>query len=116
MEYPRIRNSNLIFFFSFFFREARELAEQKAARAQRPKIQTQFTDLKRGLSAVTDEEWENLPEVNNLTKRPKVRESRSYVVPDSVLVGDRSKVEYESSLDMRQQKASILFVAVTFHS
>ena len=38
------------------YREARENEEQKAFRAERPKIQQQFADLKRGLSAVTDEE------------------------------------------------------------
>ena len=73
-------------------------------RAERPKIQQQFADLKRGLSAVTDEEWENIPEVGNLTRKKRRREERSYVVPDSVLVGDRSKTEYENALDPRQQQ------------
>ena len=86
------------------YREARENEEQKAFRAERPKIQQQFADLKRGLSAVTDEEWENLPEVGNLTKRRKVREMRTYAVPDSILVGDRDKNALESSLDTRQQE------------
>jgi len=35
----------------------------------RPKIQQQFADLKRGLSVVTDQEWESIPEVGNLTGR-----------------------------------------------
>ena len=73
-------------------------------RAERPKIQQQFADLKRGLSAVTDEEWESIPEVGNLTRKKRRREERSYVVPDSVLVGDRSKTEYENALDPRQQQ------------
>ncbi|KAJ7097220.1 PRP1 splicing factor, N-terminal-domain-containing protein [Mycena belliarum] len=84
-------------------REAREAKERQKARVDRPKIQEQFSDLKRGLSAVTDEEWGNLPEVGNLTKRRKVRETRSYVVPDSILVGDRNKLGHESSLSAQQQ-------------
>lgn len=75
-------------------------------RAERPKLQAQFADLKRGLSQVSDSEWENLPEVGNLTgKRRKLnpREGRTYVVPDSVLVGDRDRGGYENALDPRQQ-------------
>jgi pre-mRNA-processing factor 6 len=74
------------------FREAREQAELAKHRAERSKIQQQFADLKRGLSVVTDEEWEGIPEVGNLTRK-KRREERSYVVPDSVIVGDRGKGE-----------------------
>ncbi|KAJ6619458.1 PRP1 splicing factor, N-terminal-domain-containing protein [Mycena sp. CBHHK59/15] len=85
-------------------REAREVEEQQTVRAKRPKIQAQFSDLKRGLSSVTDEEWENLPEVGNLTKRREVRDNRTYVVPDSILVGDRNKLRHESSLSVQQQQ------------
>jgi pre-mRNA-processing factor 6 len=87
------------------FREAREQAELAKHRAERPKIQQQFADLKRGLSVVTDEEWEGIPEVGNLTRKKRRREERSYVVPDSVIVGDRGKGEYENALDARQQEA-----------
>ncbi|EAU86347.2 pre-mRNA splicing factor prp1 [Coprinopsis cinerea okayama7 len=84
-------------------REAREQEELARHRAERPKIQQQFADLKRGLAELTEEEW-NIPEVGNLTRRKRRRENeRSYVVPDSVLVGDRAKGEYESSLDPTQQ-------------
>ncbi|EDR12279.1 uncharacterized protein LACBIDRAFT_323426 [Laccaria bicolor S238N-H82] len=86
-------------------REAQEKLELERHRAERPKIQQQFADLKRGLSAVTDEEWENIPEVGNLTRKKRRREERSFVVPDSVFVGDRNKNEYENSLDARQQEA-----------
>ncbi|KAF9485914.1 hypothetical protein BDN70DRAFT_870869 [Pholiota conissans] len=88
-------------------REAAEQAQLAKHRAERPKIQQQFADLKRGLSSVTDAEWESIPEVGNLTRKKRRRtddNSRTYVVPDSVLVGDRSKVEYESALDSRQQE------------
>ncbi|KAJ6539095.1 PRP1 splicing factor, N-terminal-domain-containing protein [Mycena capillaripes] len=85
-------------------REAQEQIEMAKHRAERPKIQQQFADLKRGLSAVTDEEWENIPEVGNLTRKKRRKVERSFAVPDSVLVGDRSKNEYENSLDDRQQQ------------
>ena len=91
-------------------REAQEQLELAKHRAERPKIQQQFADLKRGLSAVTDDEWENIPEVGNLTRKKRRREERTYVVPDSVLVGDRSKNEYESALDVRQQEVCVVLI------
>lgn len=105
-------SSNLsvpLFSSSFPLREAQEQAELAKHRAERPKIQQQFADLKRGLSSVTDEEWENIPEVGNLTRKKRRREERSFVVPDSVIVGDRGKNEYESSLDSRQQEVRLSF-------
>ncbi|KAJ7638548.1 PRP1 splicing factor, N-terminal-domain-containing protein [Roridomyces roridus] len=86
-------------------REVQEQLELAKHRAERPKIQQQFADLKRGLSAVTDEEWESIPEVGNLTRKKRRKQERSFAVPDSVLVGDRSKAEYENSLDDRQQQS-----------
>ena len=86
-----------------FFREAHEQVELAKHRAERPKIQQQFADLKR--SVVTDEEWEGIPEVGTLTWKKRRREERWYVVPDSVIVGDRRKGEYENALDARQQEA-----------
>ena len=59
-------------------REAREKQELEKYRAERPKIQQQFADLKRGLAAVTDMEWANLPEVGDLVgknrKKTNLRE------------------------------------------
>lgn len=91
---------------SSFLREAREQEELAKHRAERPKIQQQFADLKRGLAVVTDEEWDSIPEVGNLTRKRRKKDERSFVVPDSVLVGDRSKNEYENSLDASQQAVS----------
>ena len=53
------------------FREARENEELAKHRAERPKIQQQFADLKRGLAQVTDEEWEGIPEVGNLMRKKR---------------------------------------------
>jgi pre-mRNA-processing factor 6 len=85
-------------------REAREREEMDKFRRENPKLQQQFADLKRGLSAVTDAEWDAIPEVGNLTRKKRRKEdNRTYVVPDSVLVGDRAKGEYENALDPMQQ-------------
>ena len=62
--------------------------------------------MKRGLSVVTDEEWESIPEVGNLTRKKRKKDERSFVVPDSVLVGDRSSGQYENALDPHQQAVS----------
>ncbi|KAL4073169.1 PRP1 splicing factor, N-terminal-domain-containing protein [Scleroderma yunnanense] len=85
-------------------REAREDEELAKHRAERPKIQQQFADLKRGLSDITDSEWESIPEVGNLTRKKRRKDERTFVVPDSIIVGDRAKNEYESSLDITQQQ------------
>lgn len=89
-----------------FLREAREAIEAEKLRSERPKLQTQFADLKRGLSEVTDSEWENLPEVGNLTgkKRRKDLRERTYAVPDSIIAGDRDRGAMETVLDERQQQ------------
>ncbi len=108
MTYP---SPDTAFICVFYYREAQEQAELARHRAERPKIQQQFADLKRGLSAVTDEEWESIPEVGNLTKKKRKTNDRSYAVSDSVIVGDRSKGEYENSLDpMEQQVLGLAFL------
>ncbi|MCO5575465.1 hypothetical protein L7F22_029266 [Adiantum nelumboides] len=87
-------------------KEQREKEELEKYRQERPKIQAQFADLKRGLSNVTEEEWANLPEAGNLTgKRRKAaskreaRDTRSYAVPDSVLLGNRDRAAMDNSVD-----------------
>jgi pre-mRNA-processing factor 6 len=92
-------------------REAREKEELEKYRKERPKIQQQFADLKRGLSAVTDDEWVNLPEVGDLVrkkgkKNPRLADKYS-AVPDFVLLGGGSSAKlqggYAPSLDPQQQ-------------
>ncbi|KAF8318392.1 putative pre-mRNA splicing factor prp1 [Clavulina sp. PMI_390] len=88
-------------------REAREAQELAEYRAERPKLQTQFADLKRGLGSVTDAEWENLPEVGNLTGKKRKRdprEGRVFAVSDSILLADRERGQMVNSLDERQQQ------------
>ncbi|KAI1416153.1 pre-mRNA splicing factor [Hypoxylon sp. FL1857] len=78
-------------------REAREKAEREEYERKNPKIQQQFADLKRGLEAVTEEEWAALPEVGDLTgknrRSKQARQQRFYAVPDSVLAAAGSASE-----------------------
>lgn len=69
------------------YREKRLKEELEKYRQERPKIQQQFSDLKRGLVAVTEEEWQSIPEVgdarNRKTRNP--RAERFTPLPDSVI-------------------------------
>src|ERR1700761_2243048 len=96
------------------YREIREQEELAKYRSERPKIQTQFSDLKRGLSSVTDDEWENLPEVGNLTRKKRKRDERSFAIPDSVLAADREKNQYENALDSQQQEVSFQLTVMRY--
>ncbi|KAL6074511.1 Pre-mRNA-processing factor 6 [Balamuthia mandrillaris] len=73
-------------------RELREQSEREKYRATRPKIQQSFADIKKELSKVSAEEWENLPEVGNLSHRGKRARPERYVpVPDSIVLDTASK-------------------------
>ena len=48
------------------YREQRFAAEIEKYRQERPKIQQQFSDLKRDLSEVSSDQWQNIPEVCSL--------------------------------------------------
>jgi pre-mRNA-processing factor 6 len=86
-------------------REAREKAEQEKFEKENPQIKSQFADLKRNLESVSTEEWLNLPEVGDLTRRRKRQrkeanaENRFYAVPDTVLSGVRTAGTVENSID-----------------
>eukprot|EP01116_Phalansterium_solitarium_P020812 TRINITY_DN6254_c0_g1_i1.p1 TRINITY_DN6254_c0_g1~~TRINITY_DN6254_c0_g1_i1.p1 ORF type:complete len:925 (-),score=402.90 TRINITY_DN6254_c0_g1_i1:208-2982(-) len=85
-------------------REALLKKEIEKFRATRPKIQQQFADLKRGLSTVSADEWDQLPEPGQLTKRPKAQKIMGYMpVPDAVLSKSHEQHEQYRELDARQQ-------------
>ena len=56
-------------------------------RQERPKIQQQFSDLKRKLSSISDDEWLSIPEVGDARnkKQRNPRAEKMTPVPDSVL-------------------------------
>lgn len=65
---------------------------------------------------MSEDDWASLPEVVNLTgKRRKKMEDRfagrSFVVPDSVIIGARDANTYESTLDEKQM-VSVAFECV----
>lgn len=67
-------------------RERREQEQLEKFRRERPKIQQQFADLKLKLAEVSTEEWDNLPEVADITRRVKKRRpDRMTDAPDSFL-------------------------------
>jgi pre-mRNA-processing factor 6 len=75
-------------------REAREKEELARLRKENPTIQQQFSDLKRGLSSMTDQDWAEIPEVGDLTRK-KGKKSKSSIgddrfsaVPDSIVLNN----------------------------
>jgi len=74
-------------------REAVEAEQAAKERANNPKLQTQFADLKRNLSTLDDAAWNSIPEAGNLTGKRRKRNMRleenqngkSYVVSDTVM-------------------------------
>ena len=51
------------------YREEREKKRIEKFREERPKIQQQFSDLKRELKTVSDDEWGAIPEVGDARNR-----------------------------------------------
>ncbi|KAF8059986.1 STA1 [Scenedesmus sp. PABB004] len=79
-------------------RERRErlMKEQlEKMRADNPKITEQFADLKRGLAAVSAEEWEGIPDVGDRTIKKRPRFAAFAPAPDSLL----SKAASASAVD-----------------
>ncbi|CAG2165270.1 unnamed protein product [Oppiella nova] len=69
------------------YRENKLRRELERYRQERPKIQQQFSDLKRDLNAVTEDEWRTIPEVGD-ARNKKMRNPRAEKftpVPDSIL-------------------------------
>ena len=91
-------------------REAIEAEELAKERATNVKLDVKFADLKRGLSDVTDNEWENLPEVGDLTRRRRKANLRmaengngkTYAVSDTILAGAVSQNATVNELDEKQ--------------
>uniref|UniRef100_A0A803KDQ0 Pre-mRNA-processing factor 6 n=1 Tax=Xenopus tropicalis TaxID=8364 RepID=A0A803KDQ0_XENTR len=85
-------------------REQREKEEIEKYRMERPKIQQQFSDLKRKLAEVTEEEWLSIPEVGDArNKRQRnPRHEKLTPVPDSFFAKHLQTGDSHSSVDPRQ--------------
>ncbi|MCJ1310819.1 hypothetical protein MMC25_004486 [Agyrium rufum] len=83
-------------------REAREKQEREEWERNNPKIQQQFSDLKRALTGVSDEDWANIPEVGDLTgknrRTKQAQQKRFYAVPDSVIAGARDASSFDTTV------------------
>jgi len=78
-------------------------------RQERPKIQQQFSDLKRKLTDVSAEEWSYLPEVGD-SRNKKMRNPRTEKftpVPDSVLRSALLSGETNTTVDTMEQLGGI---------
>jgi pre-mRNA-processing factor 6 len=80
--------------------------EVEKYRQERPKIQQQFSDLKRQLDEVSYDEWCNIPEVGDArNKRQRnARADKMTPVPDSVLAKTVAMTQENTVLDAKDQK------------
>ncbi|KAL9962298.1 hypothetical protein ACROYT_G031386 [Oculina patagonica] len=87
-------------------REKRFKEEIEQYRQERPKIQQQFSDLKRKLGDVSEDEWLSIPEVGDYRnkKQRNPRTEKFTPVPDSVLHSALLSGDKVTTLDSRQQK------------
>lgn len=82
------------------YREAKLKRELEKYRQERPKIQQQFSDLKRELNSVSEYDWLNIPEVGD-SRNKKQRNPRSdklTPIPDSIL-GEFKKFRRDELFD-----------------
>ncbi len=91
------------------YREKRMKEDLERYRQERPKIQQQFSDLKRSLMNVSEAEWASIPEVGDSRNRKQrnPRPERFTPLPDSVLARNLG-TESTSTLDPRSGLASMI--------
>lgn len=91
------------------YREKRLREELERYRQERPKIQQQFSDLKRELTNVSESEWKNIPEVGDARNRKQrnPRAEKFTPLPDSVLARNLGG-ETTTSIDPTSGLASML--------
>ncbi|KAK3087474.1 hypothetical protein FSP39_006402 [Pinctada imbricata] len=87
-------------------REMKLKEELEKYRQERPKIQQQFSDLKRDLASVSEDDWLNLPEVGDARnkKQRNARAEKFTPVPDSVLARAAQSQGQSTSITDRDQK------------
>lgn len=87
-------------------REKRFKEEVEKYRQERPKIQQQFSDLKRKLGEVSYDEWMSIPDVGDArNKRQRnPRADKLTPIPDSILAKTALSQEPTTVLDSREQK------------
>ncbi|PRW56239.1 STABILIZED1 [Chlorella sorokiniana] len=81
-------------------REAKLKEELEKFRAENPKIQEQFADLKRKLADVPVDQWEAIPDIGDYTVK-KQKLDKFTPVPDSLLAGAAARDATASAIDAR---------------
>lgn len=87
------------------YREKKYKEAIEKYRKERPKIQQEFSDLKRQLSNVTESEWSAIPEVGDARNKAKrnPRGDRYTPVPDSVIATAMAYGQVNTQMDSRIQ-------------
>ncbi|XP_055343399.1 pre-mRNA-processing factor 6-like [Paramacrobiotus metropolitanus] len=88
------------------YRENRLRKELEKFRQERPKIQQQFSDLKRKLDVVSDIEWKAIPDVGDARNRKQrlAKQDQYTPVPDKVLARAAEQSGMAAAVDAREQK------------
>ncbi|VDN50508.1 unnamed protein product [Dracunculus medinensis] len=91
------------------YREKKYKEAIEKYRKERPKIQQEFSDLKRQLSSVTESEWSAIPEVGDARNKAKrnPRADRITPVPDSVLASAMAYGHLSTHIDSRVQSGLV---------
>jgi len=88
------------------YREQREREELEKFREERPKIQQMFSDLKRKLDTISEDDWASIPEVgdarNKRQRNPRMEKITP--VPDSLFARGLAQGATVNTLDARQQQ------------
>ncbi|KAF6031157.1 PRPF6 [Bugula neritina] len=86
-------------------REQRFKEEVERFRQERPKIQQQFSDLKRKLSMVSENEWDAIPEVGDVRnkKQRNPRKEKYSAMSDSFLAKAVAAGEMSNAVDATEQ-------------
>ncbi|KAI3436782.1 hypothetical protein D9Q98_006193 [Chlorella vulgaris] len=80
-------------------REVKMKEELEKFRAENPKIQEQFADLKRKLAEVPMDQWESIPDIGDYTVKKQKHLDRFTPVPDSLLAGAAARDATATAID-----------------
>uniref|UniRef100_A0A7E4V8M9 Pre-mRNA-processing factor 6 n=1 Tax=Panagrellus redivivus TaxID=6233 RepID=A0A7E4V8M9_PANRE len=86
-------------------REVKYKADVEKLLREQPKIQQMFSDLRRPLSTVSEEEWASIPEVGDARNKAKrnPRGEKFTAVPDSIIAMNLGAGQMNNTLDSRAQ-------------
>ena len=91
-------------------KEAARLKREEEEKKKNPSISDRFADLRRGLGTVTAEEWENLPEAEDMTakikreRKDRLNTRRFYSVPDTVISGAKDYSNMNTSIAVNEEE------------